>query len=318
MTEKKQLDLSFLRPQFNEVELPSRGKYYTGIPILENAKLHIRPMTSAEEKIIDKFNQNTFFTAVNDIISKCIQEDIDVDELTLGDRIFILLAIRSMSYGSTYEIKFKCPECEAEAPMTIDLAEFEPTYVEDEVVEPFELILPISKAKVRMIIPRTGHIRESTDRSYADQKKSGVFVSPSVYQKALCCEEFIFPESSADAGYVVKQDNFKFLLGIMSRLNVNDMRAIDDLFASHDHGFIDPIIKHCPVCNASFEQYLVLNWDFFRPRTRRKKDSDVHEFLDNVSDWESDGTSGKRTARSGKVRKLQLVGDSDTDISSET
>lgn len=293
MTEKKKLDLSFLMPQFDLIELPSRGKYYEGIEVLEKAKLHVRPMTAVEEKIIDKFNSNTFFTAVNEIIDKCVKEDIDVDDLTLGDRIFILLRIRTLSYGSTYEVKFKCPACEAEMPLTIDLARFNPTYVNEDITEPFELVLPVSKAKVKMILPRSGHIKESTDRSFADQKKSGVFISPSVYQKALCCEEFIFPESSEDAGYIVKQDNFQFMLGIMSRLNVNDARAIDDLFTEYDHGFIDPIQMNCPVCNEPFEQNIVLNWNFFRPRNERKKNSDVQQLLDDVSDWESNGSSGK-------------------------
>lgn len=180
------------------------------------------------------------------------------------------------------------------------------------------MVLPVSKATVKMIIPRSGHIRISTERSYADQKKDGVFISPSVYQKALCCEEFIFPESSADAGYVIKQDNFKFMLGIMSRLHVTDMREIEKLFNDYDHGMIDPCLKNCPVCNASYEQYLALNWDFFRPRNKRRNDKDVQQFLDIIPDWEGDRNDRSGTRRSGSTRKLQLDRHTAPNIQSET
>lgn len=317
MAEKKKLDLSFLRPNYEIIDLPSRGFYYRGIPELESGKVHIRPMTSVEEKLTDKFNQNTFYSTVDEIISKCVKEDINIDDLTPGDRIFILLRIRALSYGSTYEVKFKCPDCEAEMPLTIDLAKFEPKYVDEEVDEPVTIVLPESKATVKMFVPRSGDIRESTDRSYAEQKKSGVFISPAVYQKALCCDEFIFPDSSEDAGYVVKNDDFKLMLAIMSRLHVNDMREIEDFMTDHDHGMINPIFMNCPVCNASFEQYVALNWDFFRPRNKRNKDSDVQQLFDDVPDRESRRTDRGRTTRPGKVRELRMVGDTNSDIHTE-
>lgn len=317
MAEKQKLDLSFLRPQFETVELPSRGKFYKGIPELEEGILHIRPMTSVEEKLIDKFNNHTFYTTVDEIISNCVQEDIDVDDLTLGDRIFTLLRIRVSSYGSMYEVRYTCPVCDSEYPINVDLAKFEPVYIDEDIEEPFELELPVCKAIVRMRIPRSGDVRESTDRSFAEQKKNGVFVSPSVYQKALCCEGFVLPDSSADAGTVIDQSDFKLLLGIMQRLHANDARAIEKLFSDYDHGMIEPVLLNCPVCKASFEQYLTLNWDFFRPRNKRKEDSRVQQLNDDVSDWESHRTSRKRTTGPSEVRELPLVGDTDSDLHAE-
>lgn len=321
MAEKKKLDLSFLRPSFTVIELPSRGKFYTGIPELESGVLHVRPFSSVEEKMIDRFNQNTFYDMVDEIIKNCVKEDIDIDDLTLGDRIFILLNIRVLSYGSTYEVRFECGKCDSEYPLIVDLSQFEPTYLDvDEVVEPMELELPVCKATVKMRMVRSGDLRESTNRSYAERKRNGVFVDASVYQKALCCEEFILPESSADAGTVLHSanpDEFRYILGIMNRLNSNDSRAIEDLFVDYQHGFIDPISMTCKVCGASFDQYVSLNWDFFRPRTKRRKDTEFLEIDDDVSNWESGGTHRKRAVRSGKGGELQLVRDSDSDVHAE-
>ena len=318
MAEKKSLDLSFLLPPYDRIELPSRGVFYKGITELEKGIVHVRAMSTTEEKLIDKFSQNTFYTIVDEIISNCVKENIDIDDLTPGDRIFILLKIRALSYGSEYDIKFKCSECEAELPLKVNLAEFEPVYINENIEEPIELFLPITKAKVKMIIPRSGHMRESTNRSFAEQKKSGTFVSPAVYQKALCCLEFIFPESSNDAGHILYNNidaDFKMILGIMSRLHVQDMKTIEDLFNDYDHGMIDPVNKHCPVCEEAYDQYMVLNWEFFRPSSKRKSDSDVQQFLFDVSDRERDKSNRNRTRRSSEVRELHVDGYTDSNVS---
>jgi len=317
MANKQPLDLSFLKPQFEEIELPSRGKYYKGIPELESGVLHIRPMTSVEEKIIDRLNQNNFYKTIDEIISNCVQEDINVDDLTPGDRIFILLRIRVLSYGSMYEVRYTCPECGSEYPLMVDLSRFEPVYVDEDISEPYELYLPFCQAKVRMNVPRSGDIRESTDRSYAEQKREGIFISSAVYQKALCCEGFILPDNCSTPGAVVGQDSFKTLLGIMQRLHVKDAQVIDDFYRDHDHGFLDPIIMNCKVCNASFEQYVMLNWDFFRPRSNRTKSKELQQLDDYVPTKESNRAGRRRAARPSEVRELRVVGNTNADIHPE-
>lgn len=318
MAEKKQLDFSFLRPSYDLIELPSRGIFYKNIDELKEGTLHVRPFSAVEEKMIDRFNQNTFYDTVDEIIANIVKEDISVDDLTLGDRIFVLLHARVRSYGSKYEVNFKCSSCEAEYPLEVDLADFEPTYLED-MDEIIEKELPMCQATVKIRCPRSGDLRESTSRSYAQRKRDGVFIDPSVYQKALCCTEFVFPESSRDAGTVLHADNpdeFRYILGIMNRLHVNDSRAIDEIFDEFSHGFIDPITMNCKVCNAQFDQYLALNWDFFRPRIRRKKDRDLQQAFDDVPDWGSGKKDRKGTVRSGKSGGIQLVGDTNTNVPS--
>jgi hypothetical protein len=107
------------------------------------------------------------------------------------------------------------------------------------------------------------------------------------------------------------------LLGIMGRLHVQDMKAIEDLFADYDHGMIEPIIKYCPVCEEAYDQYPAINFDFFRPRNDRKRDTEVQQLLLDVSDTESNPTNRRRTGRSDKVRELQLDRHSTSDFLSE-
>ena len=316
MTDKLKLDFSFLKPSYNALELPSKGAFYKNIPELEKAVVHVRPMTSVEEKLIDKFNTNTYYSIVDEIISNCVREEIDVDDLTPGDRAFILLSIRSLSYGPTYEVSFKCPSCEVETITDVNLSDFDPVYIdEDYIEEPITIVLPISKATVRMNILRSGHIKNASARSFADKKKNGVFLSESIYQKALCLKEFIFPENSENAGYVLENNpsNFKIILGIMNRIHVLDMKAIDDLFSSYDHGLIDPVIKFCPSCNEQYEQYAAINYGFFRPRSDRRRSNKVQQLLFDVPDRESGESSRERTMGSSVSRKVQLDRYPDTD-----
>ena len=48
---KKDLDLSFLKPNAEEFELPSRGLSYDDKSALAKGKIHIRPWVTSEEKI---------------------------------------------------------------------------------------------------------------------------------------------------------------------------------------------------------------------------------------------------------------------------
>jgi len=48
---KKDLDLSFLKPNAEEFELPSRGLPYNEKNPLSKGKIHIRPWITSEEKI---------------------------------------------------------------------------------------------------------------------------------------------------------------------------------------------------------------------------------------------------------------------------
>ena len=76
---KKDLDLSFLKPNAEEFELPSRGLPYNEKNPLSKGKIHIRPWITSEEKILDKFDRGNFFNVIKKLVQNAVAEKIDIE-----------------------------------------------------------------------------------------------------------------------------------------------------------------------------------------------------------------------------------------------
>lgn len=75
--------------------------------------------------------------ALDDLItSSVINEGFEVDDLFLQDRFFLLVEIRKVSKGMTYQFSITCPVCNSQSPQTIDLKTL-PVKLVTEEVNPF-------------------------------------------------------------------------------------------------------------------------------------------------------------------------------------
>ena len=106
---------------FEEILLPSRGRFYDGTDGPVDGKIHIRPMTGEEEQILATPRFVKKGIAINMIFSKCIKEPIKPENLLTADRTFLLIYLRGISYGSDYEVQVKCPETDRTFQTTIDI-----------------------------------------------------------------------------------------------------------------------------------------------------------------------------------------------------
>ena len=91
------------------------SKYKTVIPSL-GKEVEYRPYLVKEEKILmiamESQDQQQILTAVKDVISNCIYDDVKVSELAIFDIEALFLALRSKSVGEGIELKMKCHSCE--------------------------------------------------------------------------------------------------------------------------------------------------------------------------------------------------------------
>ena len=92
---------------WEEVELPSHGKFYTNIP----GKLHIRSMTGKEEQVLASNRHLRKGTAMDMIFKECIRENIDTTQLLSADRNYLLIFLRGISFTPDYDVEVKCPNC---------------------------------------------------------------------------------------------------------------------------------------------------------------------------------------------------------------
>ena len=94
--------------------IPSTGK-----------EVKYRPFLVKEEKILllamESEKTEEIITATKTIIENCVYGDINVDEMPTFDIEYIFLKLRAKSKGEVLELKYKCPKCESEIPISINI-----------------------------------------------------------------------------------------------------------------------------------------------------------------------------------------------------
>jgi hypothetical protein len=106
--------------------LPSKYKLYP-----EGTKIEGRPLKVLEVKKISSINESNADFIINDVLRRTIK-GIDIDNLLVADKIFIILWLRSNTYrDSGYVVDFKCPRCEKESNYHFELDNLETKYLAD-------------------------------------------------------------------------------------------------------------------------------------------------------------------------------------------
>ena len=96
--------------------IPSSGKEVKYRPFLvKEEKILLLAMESDETKQI--------LDATKSIIENCVYDDINVDEMPTFDMEYIFLQLRGKAKGEIIELKYKCPKCEGEIPIAINIDE---------------------------------------------------------------------------------------------------------------------------------------------------------------------------------------------------
>lgn len=147
-------------PDAELVEIPSHGYLYkevtTDPDIIERGSLRIRPMTVHEEKILTTTRLVKSGQALDLIFRNCIKSDIDPGELLSSDRVYIMLWLRSVSYGNIYKfwIQSQDPTNTGRFQWEVNLdAHPIKEFADPDISEPFKLVMP-SGYKVEFRLPR--------------------------------------------------------------------------------------------------------------------------------------------------------------------
>ena len=135
---KIKIDSDLSTKEIDVKDLPSKGICY------DVKKIVISPLTVKEESLIaESQNEKSFEVNLNKVLNNVVK-NLCPQELTIGDRDYILLWLRSNSYGTNYKINFPCPECgHKNNGYNIDLTKIEINYLSDEYEHPFKLTEPI-------------------------------------------------------------------------------------------------------------------------------------------------------------------------------
>lgn len=106
------------------VPVPSAGLLYSPDSLLYNKKtLKIKAMTAREEDYLASPALIKEGTALDHVIKSCLLENIDIDEMILGDKNAILTSIRITGYGADYDVKVRCNSCSAFNEVRVNLTD---------------------------------------------------------------------------------------------------------------------------------------------------------------------------------------------------
>jgi hypothetical protein len=92
------------------VRIPSGGIFYTKgelDPTVHNGELHIFPMSTVDEITMKSPDLILSGDAINSVFARCIPGVLKPTELLIKDVDYLLVALRSVTYGSTFDVEWE-------------------------------------------------------------------------------------------------------------------------------------------------------------------------------------------------------------------
>tara|TARA_B100000287_G_C20592916_1_gene764960 strand:- start:583 stop:1371 length:789 start_codon:yes stop_codon:yes gene_type:complete len=166
------------------IDLPSGGKIYGQGSPLYQGKVEVKYMTAKEEDILTSTNLIKKGVALEKLLNSLIlTPGVNVNDLVIGDKNAIMIAIRILAYGPKYPVEvtnpnnsdekmkheFNLTDCPfKELPKDVDYSKNE-----------FKFKLPIAKKSVKFKL-LTGIEEDSITRELESKKKLGSLIESSV------------------------------------------------------------------------------------------------------------------------------------------
>lgn len=238
------------------VKLPSGGLCYdekANIP----EEVTIRPFKTADEKSLYGTGG---VKGINNLLTRCIVEpkDLDVNQLTAFDKTAILMKLRSITLGSKYKFKTRCPHCKTPSELEVDLNEFPVSYL-DETMLPITCKLPNSEDVLELrFISEAERTRLDKSAERNVKKLKNVSAQEELYILRLVASVAKVNEEELDA--------FKL------RDYIENMSGMDSAYLHHTMSGVDvgvdmTVEVECPnnSCGEYYDALVSPGYEFFRP-----------------------------------------------------
>lgn len=252
LTSEKLRDRAMITP----ITLPSMGIPYEGK--MPEGRVLISSMTAADEKMFAA-KATTSADKTTILFSRaCDLGQTTPDEMVLGDRFFLLMKIRSLSYGNKYGFQSRCGDCDTQFRHEIDLErELSVTVLDESWEEPFTVDLPITGRILTCRLLRgkdERHIQSSTKRQH--QKNIHDPGNPAFTM--MIARHIV----TINGDPVTEMPALKFT----ESLPVGDRQALTNAVNVHSPGFDPELEIECPHCGYISEVVLPMSTEFFRPK----------------------------------------------------
>jgi len=241
-----------------ECELPSRGLLYG--EALPDGKVLISPMTTADEKLLAGGTGDRVALIDTLLERKLVPCGVPYDDFLVGDKIYMLLFLRSITYGTDYTFKVKCKGCNNFSAVTIQVPDgFHVKRLTEGDVEPFEVELPFSKRKVSLRLMR---VRDEKEVQRYLKRNSGKL------SKEQGDPTYILRLSKHIVAIDGKDVSPVDALSFCEEMHGGDSVTIANTIDEHDPGVDLRIEQNCSICGFSSEEIMPFTNEFFRPKSQ--------------------------------------------------
>jgi len=238
-------------PTAEELQLPSKGRFYKGILKDKEGRILIRPMTLKEEKIFSNERLLKTGQAMDMVFRNCIKTaGLDTHELLSSDRIFLLFYLRAISYSTVYPVKIVCTNCKTTNEHKIDISKLDIKYPPKELEEPFTCVLPHA---CKTLILRLARGKDEVDlikKTYGAKNKQGDAMLDRLKQILLDIEG-------------VPKENWDKTLNSLIGKDLSHIRRTMEVV---DFGYKTDDFLECSNCGTNLKIELEINENFFRAR----------------------------------------------------
>lgn len=244
------------------VPLPSKGKVYpTESPLHRSETVEIRSMTARDEDILTSRALLKQGKAISTLLKSCLSnKSIDPDQMLIGDRNAVLIAVRITGYGSEYDTEVACPSCDEKFKYKFDLGKLpvKPLDVEPLAVgsNAFAYELPVSKKPVVFKILTGEDEREINTMAERNKKALGAGAPETAITTRL---QFQIVSLGGES------DRQK-ISQLVRNLPAMDSRKLRNHIDSISPGVEMVQTAECPHCGTASEVDVPMGTEFFWPQ----------------------------------------------------
>jgi hypothetical protein len=248
---------------YEQVQLPSKGKFYDGENGPKDGIIHVRPMTGEEEEILATPRFVKKGQAINMIFNRCMKENYDSSDFLTQDRTYMLIYLRGISYTPEYDVEIKDPDSDQTFATTINLNELYVDYCPNDFdTESLEDVLPVTgyRFRYRLAVGKDEQvIQEYRERRAKNFDLSGQADDTLLFRTAHLIEEI---EGLSDKLEIQT---------LLKKLPIQDVAYLRTMVNEPPFGVDTKISITNPYTMSDFEVELPLESNFFFPRAKRKK-----------------------------------------------
>jgi hypothetical protein len=241
------------------VSLPSKGLIYAlDHPLCNEDRVDIKCMTAKEEDLLTSQALIKNGTVISKLLQSCLlNKTVNPDDLLIGDRNAILIAIRVTGYGAEYSVKIQCPECNEQFDNEFSLSGLTIRPLGATPLQPnlnlFEFHLPMTKKVVRFKL-LTGKEESEISLEEKRRKKIGQQFESSVTGRLFKSVVSIGGEEGGD----------KLMRQILN-MPARDSQALRAHMAKIEPGVEMKQWAKCSQCGEQSEVDIPLGISFFWP-----------------------------------------------------